>query len=298
MIGAEKGFLLLCSHLGDPTRKVLTTAQLRILATRVQMAGKPGTERELEISDLIALGYGRATAAHIWGLLQQEEVLRYYCRKAERQDCFPMSRISPTYPAGLSEKLGEESTACLWYRGDVSLLAAPKVSLVGSRDILSENRIFAEEVGRQAALQGYVLVSGNARGADRCAQRACLSAGGRVISVVADGLTDKRPNEGVLYLSEDEFDAPFTAQRAISRNRLIHCLSEKTFVAQCGLQTGGTWDGTAKNLRHGWSDVYGLDDGSSAMKLLAQMGAELIDCSQLTDFAALPQNGIGFLEDF
>ena len=37
-----------------------------------------------------------------------------------------------------------------------------------------ENRTFAEEVGRQAALQGLTLVSGNARGADRAAQESCV----------------------------------------------------------------------------------------------------------------------------
>ena len=34
MTGAEKGFLLLTSHLGDPARPVLTTAQFRTLAVR------------------------------------------------------------------------------------------------------------------------------------------------------------------------------------------------------------------------------------------------------------------------
>ena len=55
----EKGFLLLTSHLGNPDRKVLTTAQLRILADRVQLIGKPPEDRDLKTSDLMALGYPR-----------------------------------------------------------------------------------------------------------------------------------------------------------------------------------------------------------------------------------------------
>lgn len=298
MTGAEAGFLLLTSRLGNPERRMLTPAQLRILSTRVQMAEKQNVQRELELGDLVAMGYGREMAERILELLSEEELLDHYCRKAEKQGCIPLTRVTAQYPNRLWQKLGEETPGCLWCKGDISLLTQPKVALVGSRDILEGNRAFAAEVGRQAALQGYVLVSGNARGADRTAQQACLHAGGSVISVVADGLTEKQPTKGVLYLSEDEFDAPFSAQRAISRNRVIHALAEVTFVAQCGYKEGGTWDGTAKNLRHGWSDVFCFDDGTAAAQLLQQLGAEQIGIADLKEIAALPRNNLGFLDDF
>lgn len=298
MTGAEAGFLLLTSRLGNPERRTLTPAQLRILSTRVQMTEKQNVQRELELGDLIAMGYGREMAERILELLSEEELLDHYCRKAEKQGCIPLTRVTAQYPNRLWQKLGEETPGCLWCKGDISLLTQPKVALVGSRDILEGNRAFAAEVGRQAALQGYVLVSGNARGADRCAQQACLRAGGSVISVVADGLAEKQPTKGVLYLSEDEFDAPFSAQRAISRNRVIHALAEVTFVAQCGYKEGGTWDGTAKNLRHGWSDVFCFDDGTAAAQLLQQLGAEQIGIADLKEIAALPRNNLGFLDDF
>ena len=52
----ERGFLLLTSHLGDPERKVLTTAQLRNLALRLESADVPVEDRELAETDLTALG--------------------------------------------------------------------------------------------------------------------------------------------------------------------------------------------------------------------------------------------------
>jgi predicted Rossmann fold nucleotide-binding protein DprA/Smf involved in DNA uptake len=151
-----------------------------------------------------------------------------------------------------------------------------------------DNQEFAAEVGRQAARQGFVLVSGNARGADRTAQDACLAEGGAVISVVADGLVDKQPHDRILYLSEDGFDESFSAQRALHRNHVIHALGEKVLVAQSSLRTGGTWDGTAKNLRFGWSDVYCYQDGSEAANTLIQMGAEPVTVAQLEDLQRLP----------
>jgi predicted Rossmann fold nucleotide-binding protein DprA/Smf involved in DNA uptake len=163
----------------------------------------------------------------------------------------------------------------------------PAVALVGSRDLSRENREFAREVGRQAALQGYVLVSGNARGADQEAQNACLAHGGYVISVVADSLAEHGKRDRVLYLSEDEFAADFSAARALSRNRVIHALGQITFVAQCGYQTGGTWDGTVKNLRFGYSPVFCFADGSPAQKLLEDMGADIVTLQQMQNFDTL-----------
>ncbi len=297
MTGAEQGFLLLTSPMGNPERKVLTVSQLRILASRVKMAEKDTVSRQLQEKDLLALGYRPEMAQHILGLLEEEELLHHYCLRAQKQGCQPLTWVTDGYPRRLRQCLREETPGCIWAKGDLSLLTQPKVALVGSRDLLGVNRRFAQEVGRQAALQGYVLVSGNARGADQAAQNACLRAGGRVISIIADRLEEKQTKENMLYLSEDGYDLPFSAQRAISRNRLIHAMSDMTFVAQCSQQKGGTWDGTSKNLRHGWSRVYCFGDGSPAALLLQQMGGELIDEAQLENFEALPREMPGFFED-
>lgn len=297
MTGAEAGFLLLTTHLGNPERRVLTTSQLRVLSGRVRNAEKAAEDRDLAEQDLVALGYGREMATQILRLLDEEQLLRYYLHKGEKCLCYPLTRLTEGYPRRLRQKLGEETPGCLWYKGDISLLSQPKVALVGSRELLDRNRKFAREVGRQAARQGYVLVSGNARGADQAAQNACLQAGGKVICVIADSLDEKMVKENLLYLSEDGFDCPFSAQRAISRNRVIHALADRTFVAQSALETGGTWDGTVKNLRRGWSRVYCFDDGSPAMRRLQQMGAETITEKELEDFEALSWETAGFLEE-
>ena len=284
MTGAERGFLLLSSHLGDSERRPLSTAQLRTLAGRMQSAERSNEDRELMPADLVALGYNRQMAEQITCLLSQERLLHDYLKQAASCGCMPITRVSEGYPLLLRKRLGLDSPGCLWIKGDASLLMQPTIALVGSRELLEHNRSFAEEVGRQAARQGYVLVSGNARGADRTAQDACLAAGGQVISVVADELCKHPRHENILYVSEDGYAEPFSSQRALSRNRIIHALGLKTFVAQSSLKMGGTWDGTVKNLRGGWSDVYCFRDGSEAMLLLEQMGANLISMDDLGSF--------------
>lgn len=288
MTGAERGFLLLASLLGDPDRKPLTAAQMRQLARRVRQMERPDSDRELTERDIVSLGYGSEMAQRIVGLLEENDLLEHYVNQGRRVDCIPITRVSQEYPAELKTKLGDDAPACLWAKGDVALLRQKKIALVGSRDLREENRRFAQEVGRQAALQGYVLVSGNARGADRAAQESALRHGGCVISVVADDLTRIPERQGVLYLSEEGYDQPFSAQRAISRNPVIHALGEKTFVAQSNFGHGGTWDGTLKNLRGYLSAVYCFRDESPAQSQFVQMGAVAVTTRDLENLEALP----------
>lgn len=296
MNALERGFLLLTSHLGNPDRKVLTTAQLRILADRIKNAESPKEDRELSENDIIRLGYSREMARRIVALLEEEDLLDHYLKRAARMDCVPITRVSEAYPLLLRQRLGLDSPGCLWAKGDISILRTPAIALVGSRELREPNREFAEKVGYHAAMRGFTLVSGNARGADRRAQEACLRAGGRVVSIVADELSKQPLTRNVLYLSEDGFDEAFSTQRALSRNRCIHALGQMVFVAQSDLGKGGTWDGTVKNLRFGWSSVACFRDGSEASVQLEQMGAYLIGVEDLKDFGTLPERELTFFD--
>lgn len=287
MNAREKGFLLLTSALGNPERRTLTPPQLRQLTLRMREMTPPTHERELAVRDLKALGYADGMAEHILALLSEEELLEHYLHKGKRAGCICITRASEAYPVRLRRQLGAEAPGCLWIKGDAELLKTRAVALVGSRDLNAKNAEFASMVGTCAARQGYTLVSGNARGADQTAQQSALAAGGNVISIVADALSEHTPREGVLYVSEDGFDEPFSAQRALSRNRCIHALGEKTFVAQSALRRGGTWDGSVKNLRGRWSELYVFQDGSEATRVLAQMGAQTVETAELAHFSQL-----------
>ena len=287
MNAKERGFLLLTSALGDPRRMPLTVPQFRTLANRVRTMDKPEQSRELTENDLVALGYDRKMALRITELLLGEGALTQYLHRGKTKDCFPISRVSEEYPLAVRKRLGLDAPGCLWTKGDRDLLQTPSVALVGSRDLAESNRVFAETVGREAARQGITLISGNARGADRTAQEACLKEGGRVICVIADGLQNYPLRKNILYLSEDGFDLPFSSQRALSRNRVIHSLGALTLVAQCTLGAGGTWNGALKNLRNHWSPVFVYEDGSEAAEKLGQMGATTVVTEQLSDMPSL-----------
>jgi len=77
---------------------------------------------------------------------------------------------------------------------------------------------------------------------------------------------------------------------------VIHCLAQRTFVAQSALGKGGTWDGTVKNLRNNWSPVFCYRDGSAAMEELLQMGAVAVDCDELEMFGQLQPDMMNFID--
>ena len=297
MRAGERGFLLLTSQLGDPCRKPLTVAQFRTLTKRMADISAPSElDDRLNVEHILSIGYDRSVAERIVCLLDEEIRLDGYLRLAQKRGCVPITRVSEGYPQILRNRLGADAPGSLWAKGELSLLETPMIALVGSRNLRTDNKKFAYAVGREAARQGFTLVSGNARGADKTAQDACLEWGGKVISIVADELENCPPTEKVLYLSEDSFDLPFSALRALSRNRIIHALGYKTFVAQCSYGKGGTWDGTVKNLRHNISPVFCFADGSAAMAELEQLGANIITTDDILDFSALHGKIESFLD--
>lgn len=291
----EYSFLLLTGKLGDPSRMPLTTAQLRTLAQRIPLLQSSSDDSQLTIAHLASIGIGEPLAGRILRLLEDTPQLEAYLARAKKAGCIPVTRTNEDYPLILRKRLGLDAPGCLWLKGDPQILKKPAVALVGSRELRNANRDFAREVGMQAAKQGYVLVSGNARGADIVAQNACLEAGGQVICVVADALCEHTERKNILFLSEEDYDEPFSALRALRRNRVIHCLGEITFAAQCTLEKGGTWDGSVRNLKNLWSPLYCFDDGSQAMQELECMGASLVETPELSDFPKLTQHNSFFL---
>ena len=296
MTAAERGFLLLCAELGDGL-KPLTPAQLRTLRTRVlaRGEGEPAPERELTQADLTALGYDPAFADRVRALLEREPALERYLALGAELGIRPVTRVSPDYPPRL-RRLGADAPAVLFCRGDAALLTRPAVALVGSRELTPAGRAFARRVGELAAREGCVLVSGNARGADQCAQKACLAAGGAVLAVLPDSLAEHEPEgEGVLYLCRDGWSLPFAPYRALDRNRMIQALGEKTLAAQSRL-TGGTWSGSEENLRRGWSPLFVNEEGGPGCARLAALGANSVRLEKLDSLRALSPAQLPLME--
>lgn len=290
----ERGLLLLCCPLGDPMAGALSLAQARELSRRARAAGigEEDPFRDVTVKDVRRLGYSEYEAGHIVLLLGRERQLDGYLLAAEKADVAVITRLDARFPQRLREQLGARCPAALFCRGDLRLLQRPCISVVGSRHLASPGAQFAAQAGRLAAREGFTLCSGDAMGADRTAQEACLSNGGSVLIFPATELVYCPVRENVLYAAEGGFELGFSAQRALGRNRFIHAMGEKTLVAQTSFGKGGTWNGSLDNLQHEYSPLFVFDDKSEGAQALCARGATPVQA--LTSLQALTPAQLSF----
>ena len=236
-------------------------------------------------------GLSRSGSLSDKDLTEAERILR----RCEQADIRIVTLLDAEYPKML--RTMPDAPIVLYYKGTLPDADRPAVAVIGSRDLYEGNRHFAEQAGYQIAKQGYVLVSGNARGADKTAQNACLEAGGQVISVVADSMQKQPLTRNVLWLSLDDFDQEFSAQRALRRNHIIHALAQLTIAAQCTLGKGGTWDGICSNLKNAWNPVCIFADGSDAAIELENRGVQTITADDLQNLVTLTCQNPSFIQE-
>ena len=269
MRAAEEGLLLLCCRLGQEVQP-LTATEYQQLSALLQAAFPQPPQENVQITEVLLAGLSLPPdyCKRILTLLDREEQLPRYLTA----EFSVLTRISEGFPQRL-RRLGKHCPPVLFCKGDASLLNGRCVSLVGSRQLSSGGKTFARRIGALAAKEGITLVSGGAVGADYEAQESCLAAGGRVICFVPDELQRHPARKNLLYCSDEGYEFAFSSARALRRNRYIHALGEKVFVAQCPHCSGGTWAGTSENLREGYSNVYHRNDGSEGMRALQALGA-------------------------
>ena len=272
----------------------LSLAQARELSRRARAAGigEEDPFRDVTVKDVRRLGYSEYEAGHIVSLLSRERQLDGYLLAAEKADVAVITRLDAQFPQRLREQLGARCPAALFCRGDLRLLQRPCISVVGSRHLASPGAQFAAQAGRLAAKEGFTLCSGDAMGADRTAQEACLRGGGSVLIFPATELVYCPIRKNTLYVAEGGFELGFSAQRALGRNRFIHAMGEKTLVAQTGFGKGGTWNGSLDNLQHEYSPLFVFDDGSEGARALCARGATPVQA--LTSLQALTPAQLSF----
>ena len=273
---SEEGLLLLCCKLGQPVRPLSPSEyrQLEAYVRAMNLTRSKDDFQEVTPKYLASLGYSEEMSQRIHSLLDRPEALNSYL--AAQPDISIITRISDRFPHRL-RRLGSDCPLALFCKGDTALLDSRCISLVGSRMLFPRGSAFARRIGTMAANEGFTLVSGGAPGADSAAQEACLAAGGDVICFVPDRLESYSSRPHVLYCCAEGYDLPFSNTRALRRNFFIHAMGEKTFVAQCPRTAGGTWQGSRENLKHGWSELYVLNDGSEGADALARLGASFVE---------------------
>ncbi|MEX2202208.1 MAG: DNA-processing protein DprA [Dongiaceae bacterium] len=134
----------------------------------------------------------------------------------------------------------------LTWRGDLSLLEAPAIAIVGARNASAGGRRIAETLALELGEAGFVIVSGLARGIDAAAHRGALATG--TVAVFAGGLDVVYPNEheGLaaeiaargLLLAELAPGTQPLARNFPRRNRIVSGLALGTLVVEAAVKSG------------------------------------------------------------
>lgn len=264
---AERCVLLLFAPLAG--EKSLNPAEFRRMEQTLAALGPAldGIDGDVTEQELLRLGVDSEWAGRILFRLEQGPALDRQLKLLAGRGIAPITRISEEYPKRIHEVLGPRGPMLLYCAGNLSLLQRECISLVGSRRLRPKGAQFAKALGAQAAREGFVYVSGGASGADTAGFEGAMEQGGSAILFLPDslvmrmrGMKNFLDTGRLLLVSEYGYAMSFSGQRAYARNRLIHAMGQKTFVAQADYGRGGTWNGVMENLKNGWSPVFICND--------------------------------------
>jgi len=181
----------------------------------------------------------------------------------------------------------------LFVRGNIKLLNAIQIAIVGSRNASVYGKEVTQLLAKQLVEQGFVVTSGLALGIDTFAHKGALHYQNSTIAVVATGLDQVYPNRNKALMNDiltqggavlSEFP-PRTVAKAghfPKRNRLISGLTKGVVVIEAALQSGSLI--TARCALEHNRDVFALPGSihnplSKGCHWLIKQGAKLIENS-------------------
>lgn len=198
---------------------------------------------------------------------------------------FNTKDYSPTLKKNLKIKF---SPPLLYVKGNKDLLKETSIAIVGSRKANGTSLEFTKNVAQNAVSNYEVVVSGFAKGVDRTALEETLSAHGKSIIVLPQGIMtfgsgfkkyySQLVDGDILVVSTYHPKAPWSVGLAMGRNVYIYGLAEKIFVAESDAK-GGTWSGVVDGIKKGREIFVRVPetDEKNANDLLIMKGAIPVD---------------------
>lgn len=145
---------------------------------------------------------------------------------------------------------GIHAPSTLYYMGDISITEQKCIAVIGQRKSDDRTLQIAKNLGAKLADNGYVVLNGLALGCDKYAVEGALSAGGKVVAIMAGGLNKIYPascqdtarkilESGGCIISQYAPDVKPNKIRFVERDKTQAQLSKKIIVVDCRIK-GGT----------------------------------------------------------
>lgn len=166
---------------------------------------------------------------------------------------------SRDYPSLLKENLKiKNSPPVLYVKGRKGLLYEDAVAIIGSRKAGKTALDFTDNIAKKSVKESKVVISGFAKGVDKQALDSTISAKGKSIIVLPQGILtfqsgfrkyyESIVNGDSMVLSTFFPKAGWDVGLAMARNIYIYGLAKEIYVAESDSK-GGTWEGAMDGLK-------------------------------------------------
>jgi DNA processing protein len=190
-------------------------------------------------------GIGQDTADAIAGW-ERALNLTAELKRIEEYGCRVVIPADDDYPALLRQIY--DPPIVLYVRGNLMAKDKNGVAIVGSRMTTPYGQQTARRLAYQLAYVGVTVVSGGARGIDTAAHQGALSANGRTIAILGNGINLVFPPENVdlfermtaqgAVMTQFPFNRRADKQSFPIRNRIVAGMTLGTVVVEANLSSG------------------------------------------------------------
>lgn len=171
---------------------------------------------------------------------------KQFCAGLEKRGIGCITIFSDNYPSKLLNL--KNPPYVLYYVGDLSLLNAKSVAVVGTRAPSIYGKSVTEKYATELAKYGICIISGLATGVDRIAHEGALAVDGKTIAVLGGGFDHIFPADNLnlareigkkgLILTEYYIKIKPTKYTFPTRNRIIAGLSNAILITEAGEKSG------------------------------------------------------------
>lgn len=250
-------------------------------------------------------GKGRFTKINHQSLLNfDDEILEKGYNALLEKGIKIITCFDEEYPKFIFEKFDNSPPPILFCRGNISLLNADSVAVVGSRDIDASGMDTTKKIAQHLSNNGYNVVSGYAKGVDTSAHLGALECDGTTSAVLSSGINQVPIKNGIqeiynqennlLLISQFKPNEPWSAHNAMIRNKLVCALSKTVIVISSGPERdqkgrmSGTFDAGKTALKLGipllvlsHSLLHSKPEGN--IQLIKLGGKEITDITKINE---------------
>ena len=177
--------------------------------------------------------------------LRDREALKERLEALSREHVTIISQYDTEYPPLLAQI--PNAPVLLYCKGDVSLLRAESVAIVGTRQPSTYGKDVASRFAESLASAGLCIVSGLAKGIDSIAHESAMKVG-KTVAVLGCGIDVIYPQENKNLYATIEEEGLLVSEYGLGekavmyhfpeRNRIISGLSKAVMVAEAGEDSG------------------------------------------------------------